>query len=134
LPNENPLEFKRDDEFASLYANNVQFESSVWDLKIIFGQLDQSKGSAVIDQHTAMSISWMQAKMAAYYLIVNVLFIERRLGTIHIPADIAPARPDPSDPSLDELGKKLIEYLAWVHDQFFSDHPYDPLTSESDQS
>ena len=54
------LDLRRDEEFASLYANNVQLESSVWDLKIMFGQLDQAKGPNVINQHTAMTMSHTQ--------------------------------------------------------------------------
>jgi hypothetical protein len=119
-------EFKRDEDFTTLYANNTQFESSVWDLKIIFGQLDQMKKPAVIQQHTAMTLSWPSAKIAAYYLLVNVILYQQVSGPVQLRADIIPKRPDPSDPSLDEAGKKMIEYLAWVHDQFFSDHPYIP--------
>lgn len=53
----------RHEEFTSLYANNVQFEWSQLDLKLIFGQLDQSRGKAQIEQHTAMTIPWMIAKL-----------------------------------------------------------------------
>ena len=34
--------FIRDPDFTSLYANNIRIERSVWDLKLIFGELDQS--------------------------------------------------------------------------------------------
>ena len=34
-------------DFATIYANNFQFEPSVWDLKIVFGQLDQQIGAIV---------------------------------------------------------------------------------------
>ena len=122
----NALEFTRDADFVSLYANNIQFESSVWDLKIIFGQLNQVNGRTRVDQHTAVSISWMQAKLTAYYLIVNFMFQQLRLGDIRMPADLIPVRPDPADPAFDENGKKMLEYLAWVHDQFFSSRPYVP--------
>lgn len=118
------LDFKRDEDFASLYANNLQFEASVWDLKMIFGQLDQAK--SVVEQHTAMAISWPQAKITAYFVLLNVLIHQSQNGPIQLPSRVIPKRPDPADPELNEGGKKVIEYLAWVHDQFFSDHPYVP--------
>jgi hypothetical protein len=38
-----PLDYKRvpDEEFFEGYANNVFLEASAWDLKLIFGKLDQ---------------------------------------------------------------------------------------------
>ena len=46
--------YQRDEEFAYLYANNVRFESSAFDLKMIFGELDQSgKDGLTVIQHTA---------------------------------------------------------------------------------
>ena len=121
------IDFKRrEEEFESLYANNVQFEASVWDLKMIFGQLDQSTGSTVVEQHTAVTMAWPEAKIMAYFLLVNMTGYQSRNGPIQLPIAVIPTRPDPSDPSLNADGKKLAEYLAWVHDQFFSDHPYIP--------
>ena len=120
------IDFRRNEEFESLYANNVQFEASVWDLKMIFGQLDQAKGPSVVDQHTAVAVSWPEAMIAAYFMIVNIVSYQSRNGPIQIPRVVIPPRPDPSDPSLDEAGKKLIEYLAWVHDQFFGPSPFVP--------
>jgi len=65
-------QFERDEDFLPVYANNVLFEPSVWDLKMIFGQLDQSEGKAVVEQHTAVTIPWAQAKVLSYYLQVNL--------------------------------------------------------------
>jgi hypothetical protein len=130
------LVFNRDEEFTTLYANNVQFEPSVWDLKTIFGLLDQSKGPGVIEQHTAIAMSWPEAKLAAYFLLLNILAHEAKVGPIQLPPYVVPKRPDTADPSLDELGKRLVRYFAWVHDQFFSDHPYIPaeVSGESEEA
>jgi hypothetical protein len=43
-----------------------------------------------------------------------------------VPSAVLPPRPNPLDPELDEAGRKTINYLAWVHDQFFSPNPYVP--------
>jgi hypothetical protein len=40
------------------------------DLKIIFGQLDQQLGT--IDQQTAVTVSWLLAKLAAFHLSMQV--------------------------------------------------------------
>jgi hypothetical protein len=118
----------RAEDFTSLYANNVHFESSVWDLKLLFGLLDQIKGAgnAMIDQHTAINIPWVQAKLVAYFLTVNVMLHESENGKLEIPTRIIPIKLDPSDPALDDKGKSLTQYLAWVHDQFFGSDPYIP--------
>ena len=122
------IEFKRDDEFASLYANNVHFESSVWDFKLLFGQLDQSQGTdqTVIDQHTAVTIPWLQVKLMAYFLTINLTFHQNRNGLIQVPPGVLPNRPDPTNTELDESGRNVMTYAAWVWDQFFGSEPYIP--------
>ena len=92
--------FERDEDFASLYANNVQFETSVWDLKIIFGQLDQSRPSGRVDQHTAITLPWLQAKIMAFYLSANVALYEADNGKIQIPLSL---QPQPLPPVPDHL-------------------------------
>lgn len=120
-----PLDYKRSEEFESLYANNTQFESTLWDLKLIFGQVDLAQGA--IDQHTAIAMPWPQVQIAAYYLLINLNIHQANNGKIFIPPGVLPPRPDPEDPSVEgQNGKKLVEYLAWIHDQFFSATPYIP--------
>jgi hypothetical protein len=120
------MTFSRDEDFASLYANNVQFETSVWDLKLIFGQLNQAKGTSVVEQHTAMSVSWLEAKLLAYFLTVNLVLHQTQNGEVKVPASVIPPRPDASNPELDDTVKNMLVYLAWIHDQFFGADPYIP--------
>ncbi len=120
------LLFRRDDDFASLYANNIQFETSAWDFKIIFGQLDQRDNKSSVDQHTSITIPWPTAKLMAYFLAVNVLLHQRENGAINMPNSVIPARPGISNEALAPLGKDIVGYLAWIHDQFFSADPYIP--------
>jgi hypothetical protein len=126
MADENQTKFERVEDFASYYANNVQFEASAWDLKLIFGQLDQSQQPVVVEQHTAMTMPWSHAKIMAYFFIVNIIIHQGQHGMINIPSAVIPPRPNPLDPELDEVGRKTIGYLAWVHDQFFSPSPYLP--------
>jgi len=117
------LQVVRDEEFTSLYASNVQFESTLWDLKLLFGEVDIAQSR--ITQHTSIALSWPQAKIAAYFMIVNVIFNQNNIGPVVIPPNLVPPAPDPNDPNLDANSKKLAAYLSWVHKQFFGD-PYIP--------
>ena len=62
-------QFTRAQEFLARYANNVNYETSVFDLKIVFGELVQPLGKkAFIEQHTSVTLSWLEAKIAALFL------------------------------------------------------------------
>jgi hypothetical protein len=87
------LRNQRTDDFVSAYSNNVVFEQSVWDLKITFGQLDQSAG--VIEQHTAITIPWSIAKLSLYYLAAQVAGYEAVNGKIMMTRDTLPTPPFP---------------------------------------
>jgi hypothetical protein len=123
--------FERDENFISLYANNVRFEISTWDMKMIFGQLDQSQTPNVVEQHTAITMAWPQLKIAAYYLIVNMIVHTVTDGPIQLPATVVPQKPNTSDESLDENGKRAAAYISWIHDQFFGATPYAPPGAEA---
>ena len=112
-----PLKFERDEDFASFYANHVWYESSVWDLKLIFGQLDQSKGPNVITQHTAIALSWIQVKIMIYFLQVNLAIYEVHNGKVSIPASVVPPPPELT-PELqkDPLAKAGREKVLQLHE------------------
>ena len=84
------LAYERIDAFREMYANNVRFEASTWDIRTIFGVLDQSEGETVVRQHTAMNVSWAQAKLIIYFLYLNVLIHEESNGPITVPASVQP--------------------------------------------
>jgi hypothetical protein len=115
---ENEIEFFRIEDFEETYANNVQLESSAWDLKLIFGQLDQTGGKANIAQHTAVTIPWAQAKLLAYFLQANVFFQEKLHGKIIVPTSVLP--PDPSivfkEMAADPKTKDVVEYMQKLRD------------------
>jgi hypothetical protein len=121
-------DFTRDEDFTSLYANNVRYESSAWDVKIIFGQLDQSGGAGktIVEQHTAVTVTWPNAKIMAYFLLANCLIQQSQTGPIQIPLAVIPPRPEPSDEAWATSDKNMVNYLRWIHDQFFGQNPYTP--------
>jgi hypothetical protein len=85
----------KDEDFLTLYANNVQVEASVWDLKVIFGNLDQSKQPNQIMQHTAIHLPWIQIKILSYFLPLVVALQEHQFGKIDVPMAVRP--PDPAE-------------------------------------
>jgi hypothetical protein len=113
-------EFRRNENLVSKYANNVQMELSIWDLKLIFGELDQHTGQEVVDQHTSITIPWAQAKLLSFYLQLHIFFHERTNGKIFIPEYLLPNFPisdetttDPATKELAELyNQKVREFLA----------------------
>ena len=79
------------DAVVPVYANNVKFELTVWDLRILFGQLlPMSEGIGQVDWHTDVTIPWAQAKLMNLYLEINIALYERENGKITIPAGVLP--------------------------------------------
>jgi hypothetical protein len=115
--------FERVEEFDALYANNVQIEQSVFDLKMVFGQLDQSQpGKMRVEQHTSITISWVQAKLLLFYLQLNIAGYESQNGKIKIPDDVMPVPIPPLTPEQenDPKFRELFEVFKAVRDQFIA--------------
>jgi len=106
--------FKHAEEFDSLYANNVQLEQSVWDLKLIFGQLDQQSQGGVVEQHTAMTIPWIQAKVMSYFINLHVEVYELVNGKIRVPNEVLPPAPVPPSDELVKLSPHAQEVFEVI--------------------
>jgi uncharacterized protein DUF3467 len=78
---------RRSEDFVNRYANNVFLESSAWDLKFIFGQLELNlePGKEIIIQHSGIALPWPQVKMLAYLMQVHIAMHEARIGKINVP-------------------------------------------------
>jgi hypothetical protein len=94
--------FKRDEDFTALYANSVVSEHSIWDLKVIFGILDQSVSPMQVVQHTSINLPWVQVKLLSYYLNVAIAIQESYNGKIVVPPVVMP--PDPQRKSSSPMG------------------------------
>ena len=116
MPSEEKPEAKRFvDDLTTDYANNVAFETSVWDLKLIFGEYsDQDKS---VEWHTSITIPWAQAKLMQYYLQINLEFNEQQQGKIKIPSVAIPPAPSPPDPD-DPAAKALYELVQRNREKF----------------
>lgn len=86
-------EFIRDPDFLIRYANNVQFEGSSWDLKLIFGQTDLSIAPNAVVQHTAITIPWPYIKVFSYLFQAQIAAHEAENGRVVVPRNILNAPP-----------------------------------------
>jgi hypothetical protein len=109
-----------DFDFESVYANNSNFEPSVWDLKIIFGQLEQHTGNAEVDWHTAVTMPWMQAKLLCYYLRVNLAIHEAQNGPISVHRNVIPIlQPPVAGAASDTNAQQVYEIITKIHAEVF---------------
>lgn len=114
--------FERAEDFISLYANNIQFEQSAFDLKLIFGELDQSQGKVRVEQHSSVTIPWAQAKLLMFYLQVNISLFELENGKIKIRNDLLPqpVRKLSEEEKKIPKAEELTELLEALRQQFIS--------------
>jgi hypothetical protein len=87
------IDFRRDQEFLNRYANNIYLESTIWDLKITFGQTDLAAGHNAVVQHTAITLPWPYVKIFAYLLQTHLTAREVEDGRIPVPKNIVAAPP-----------------------------------------
>jgi hypothetical protein len=107
-------------DYSSVYANNSHFEASVWDLKIIFGELEQHTGKSLVDWHTAVTMPWAQAKVLVYYLRTNITFHESTQQAIHVPTAVVPTKPEPPPEQLDTpVTRAFYEAALKIHEEMF---------------
>ncbi len=115
--------FKRTADFVSRYANNVRLETYATDMKLIFGQSDMSSGSEAIEQHTAITLAWVQVKLAIYFLQINVAAYEIENGPIRMPAVLTPP-PFPDEGTAewpkDPLQQEVFTKLRQMRDEFLA--------------
>jgi len=84
-------EFERASDFTTRYANNINFESTAWDMKITFGHVERATDPVVIRHDFAVTIPWPQAKLALFWLRLHVETTEAEVGAkIPIRKDLIP--------------------------------------------
>lgn len=116
----NVANFTRIEDFVSLYANNVQFEQSEFDLKLIFGQLDQVEGKTRVEQHGSVTISWLQAKIFLYFLQLNLAGYEHLHGKIKVPDSLLPPPIElPTEQEVDPALREMAELFKTLRERFF---------------
>lgn len=101
------------------YANNTFFNPSRWDLTIVFGQLSAripNQSISEVEWHTAITMPWTQAKIAAYFFLVNLMLQEAEVP-ITMPPALVPPRPEYDGD--DQRRRALYANLQSLHDEFF---------------
>ncbi len=84
--------YTRTEGYEKLYANSVSFESNVWDIRAIFGQLlTNEHNEVVIEQHTSVAMPWTQAKIACFHMAINIIGWEQQYGPIRLPPQALPS-------------------------------------------
>lgn len=119
---EQPVNFERAEDFVTGYANNVQFESSAYDLKMVFGELSQTGSKVSIEQHTSVTVSWIQAKLLSYYLQIQIAGYELQHGKIRLPNNVLPIEPPPvpADYPDKETGEAFRQMVNQMRNEFLA--------------
>jgi hypothetical protein len=77
--------------FVSIYANDVQVQTTPWDIRLIFGTIqdlpDGLEGTARVMQMADLHISPQLAKTLAVILIQQIAGYEANFGTIPQPRE-----------------------------------------------
>ena len=95
-----------------VYANNVRFEMSAWDLRMFFGQLEP--GAQDIDWHTDVSVPWAQAKLMHLFLEINLALYEQENGPIKIPTRVMPPAMTTPPETVDQSDPQAVESFRIV--------------------
>jgi hypothetical protein len=114
-------EFHRTEDFAEVYANNVNFEPSVFDLKILFGQLNQAFDPNIIEQHTAVTMVWTEVKLMLHFLTIQLAAFEEVHGKILLPPSVLPPAPQEPDEELAKAEPRSVliyQLIKRIHDEF----------------
>src|SRR5262249_3074754 len=107
-----------------LYANIVNFGTTAWDIRFVFGQMINREGKEEFEPRIAITLPWLQAKVMSVYLQMNIFAHEKANGKIDIPSNLLPSISQPSeeitDPNvragLEVFRKKLEQILATISD------------------
>jgi hypothetical protein len=127
------IDYRTSEDFIVRYANNTYFEPSLYDLRLIFGQLDQKLGTNVVTQHTSITLPWPQVKVALYFLANQLAAYEAGHGRVVIEHGIIPpvSEQAPKDVSgvPQEMVEKVWAILRKAYEKFMKENPeVAPLT------
>jgi hypothetical protein len=119
------LEMRRDPKtFIAGYANNVMVESNTFDLRLVFGVLDQRNPlKAAVDQFAGINLSWPEVKLLIFWMQIHVAGFEKENGKIKIPTTALP--PDVGSSILptqldNEKGRESIELIRKMRADFIA--------------
>jgi hypothetical protein len=92
---------------------------------MVFGKTDQALGPMTVVQHTAVTLSWAQVKVLAYFLKGYVAAHEVQNGRIKVSPGIVPPVPEeiPAD-AIDPIEyKKAVDAMMQIYNEFVRENP-----------
>jgi hypothetical protein len=103
-------------QIQRFYANNTYVETSVWDVRLMFGELDRfESGKGTLDWRAAVTMPWAQAKLLCFFLMMNIAIHEQSNGFVRVPDGMIPRVPppqeDPHDRQINALAVSLYRQL-----------------------
>ena len=114
---------RRGEDFEALYANSVIFQPSEWDLRLVFGELDnESDDTIFIQQHTSIAVPWLQAKIMHYFLTLQLGMYEKSHQPIAVPESLMPPDANPPEGAFkdDPQAKEVYDYIKKMRAEFVS--------------
>lgn len=119
---EQQVHIEQAEDFVTGYANNIQFEPTSYDLKLVFGELSQTGGKVTIEQHTSITISWVEAKMLSYFLQIQIAGYELQNGKIQVPKNVWPVVPPPvpADIQDKETAEAMRQMVSEMREEFLA--------------
>jgi hypothetical protein len=99
-------------DFRSRYATHVACVLTVFDVTLLCSQIRRgADGAQVLEQHTGLTLSWLQAKQLLVSLSVDVCAHEAQHGPIPVPAallpQVIPPHPD------DDPATRRVRQAVW---------------------
>ena len=121
-----PIDYRRREDFAEFYANNVLYQPSAWDLKLVFGELDQSLGENVVVQSCGITVPWRQVKVGIYFLQFHLTAYESAHGRVSVPKGVV--REIPTQPPKEVTDKSPDAEKSWkqlrkLYEDFIAANP-----------
>ncbi|HEY3929142.1 MAG TPA: DUF3467 domain-containing protein [Candidatus Koribacter sp.] len=122
-----PIHVRQAPDMRYTYANNVYFDTSAFDVKMMFGEMRRDSTSVFIRQDTSVTMTWEEAKITAIYLALNVIGHEDTHGPLCLKEGVRPAAV-----SADEARLPLREFFE-VALRRYRDQKKEEEAKESEQ-
>ena len=81
----------KSDQFVSIYANDTQFQVSPWDVRLVFGVIDElptkERPTILVQTLAEVRMSPQHAKKVTMVLLEQLKAYEENVGPIPLPTD-----------------------------------------------
>lgn len=81
----------RSQDFKKLYTNSVNIERTLFDFRLVFGEISRDSGEVINEERISIAMSPQHAKVLARILVQNVHDYEQQIGEIKLPNQTLPS-------------------------------------------